>query len=103
MLGAFVSIVIILFFSIKNNAVKPLLFLLVLLSGVLAVSYVDIQSLDYANRGNTREETWASMYEEASRSEEHTSEVQSLMRISYAVFCLKKKITKQTKAQIKEK
>src|SRR3546814_4889908 len=27
----------------------------------------------------------------AGRSEEHTSEVQSLMRISYAVFCLKKK------------
>src|SRR3546814_9004558 len=26
------------------------------------------------------------------RSEEHTSELQSLMRISYAVFCLKKKI-----------
>src|SRR3546814_8902212 len=42
----------------------------------------------------------------SSRSEEHTSELQSLMRISYAVFCLKKKkntkikqnttITKQT-------
>src|SRR3546814_6004155 len=29
------------------------------------------------------------------RSEEHTSELQSLMRISYAVFCLKKKITKK--------
>src|SRR3546814_5510019 len=33
----------------------------------------------------------------ASRSEEHTSELQSLMRISYAVFCLKKK--KQTQKQ----
>src|SRR3546814_9014418 len=31
----------------------------------------------------------------AARSEEHTSELQSLMRISYAVFCLKKKKTKQ--------
>src|SRR3546814_10832864 len=31
------------------------------------------------------------------RSEEHTSELQSLMRISYAVFCLKKKIKRQTK------
>src|SRR3546814_8192686 len=30
------------------------------------------------------------------RSEEHTSELQSLMRISYAVFCLKKKKTKKT-------
>src|SRR3546814_2816136 len=29
----------------------------------------------------------------AARSEEHTSELQSLMRISYAVFCLKKKTT----------
>src|SRR3546814_8898362 len=32
------------------------------------------------------------------RSEEHTSELQSLMRISYAVFCLKKK-NKQTKTR----
>src|SRR3546814_3128478 len=30
------------------------------------------------------------------RSEEHTSELQSLMRISYAVFCLKKKKDNQT-------
>src|SRR3546814_9173073 len=30
------------------------------------------------------------------RSEEHTSELQSLMRISYAVFCLKKKIQQTT-------
>src|SRR3546814_7953218 len=30
------------------------------------------------------------------RSEEHTSELQSLMRISYAVFCLKKKNHKKT-------
>src|SRR3546814_7108994 len=32
------------------------------------------------------------------RSEEHTSELQSLMLISYAVFCLKKKKTKKTHA-----
>src|SRR3546814_7796597 len=31
------------------------------------------------------------------RSEEHTSELQSLMRISYAVFCLKKKINRRNK------
>src|SRR3546814_7785068 len=37
----------------------------------------------------------ASRSAESSRSEEHTSELQSLMRISYAVFCLKKKTTKQ--------
>src|SRR3546814_4658413 len=34
----------------------------------------------------------------SARSEEHTSELQSLMRISYAVFCLKKK-KKKTKIQ----
>src|SRR3546814_3687589 len=32
----------------------------------------------------------------ARRSEEHTSELQSLMRISYAVFCLKKKTNRKT-------
>src|SRR3546814_4727343 len=34
------------------------------------------------------------------RSEEHTSELQSLMRISYAVFCLKKKKKSKTKQHI---
>src|SRR3546814_2074575 len=33
--------------------------------------------------------------DQMNRSEEHTSELQSLMRISYAVFCLKKKQLKQ--------
>src|SRR3546814_10005984 len=33
------------------------------------------------------------------RSEEHTSELQSLMRISYAVFCLKKKTKRKTNKQ----
>src|SRR3546814_5737967 len=33
------------------------------------------------------------------RSEEHTSELQSLMRISYAVFCLKKKKKKRNKTK----
>src|SRR3546814_2994598 len=35
------------------------------------------------------------------RSEEHTSELQSLMRISYAVFCLKKKKTQDKRKMIK--
>src|SRR3546814_6113976 len=37
------------------------------------------------------QEKWASSNDPLARSEEHTSELQSLMRISYAVFCLKKK------------
>src|SRR3546814_4264880 len=35
------------------------------------------------------------------RSEEHTSELQSLMRISYAVFCLKKKKQTNTNDQVR--
>src|SRR3546814_4128805 len=38
-------------------------------------------------------ENWKRPESEVGRSEEHTSELQSLMRISYAVFCLKKKST----------
>src|SRR3546814_2919658 len=41
----------------------------------------------------------APIYTVDQRSEEHTSELQSLMRISYAVFCLKKKKKKNTKTK----
>src|SRR3546814_4788950 len=43
----------------------------------------------FGRRGNDRDP--ARMNQHFLRSEEHTSELQSLMRISYAVFCLKKK------------
>src|SRR3546814_8039783 len=46
------------------------------------VSQPDIANLTHEQAGN---------YLTFLRSEEHTSELQSLMRISYAVFCLKKK------------
>src|SRR3546814_2254402 len=49
-----------------------------------------LSSKDATTQRNLEEvagELWAAL----SRSEEHTSELQSLMRISYAVFCLKKK------------
>src|SRR3546814_2456204 len=39
-------------------------------------------------------DTWSLLEMVKARSEEHTSELQSLMRISYAVFCLKKKTKK---------
>src|SRR3546814_4757911 len=47
--------------------------------------------------GNLRTllEKGGSYAEARKRSEEHTSELQSLMRISYAVFCLKKKTNKR--------
>src|SRR3546814_2279789 len=41
-------------------------------------------------------QAWSPRRDQA-RSEEHTSELQSLMRISYAVFCLKKKKISNTK------
>src|SRR3546814_10525355 len=42
--------------------------------------------------------SYLTLLERLSRSEEHTSELQSLMRISYAVFCLKKKKNRKTNA-----
>src|SRR3546814_2988575 len=47
-----------------------------------------------AERGGYGVEKFAAERGLAYRSEEHTSELQSLMRISYAVFCLKKKTNK---------
>src|SRR3546814_1285645 len=44
--------------------------------------------------------TWV-LAPDASKSEEHTSELQSLMRISYAVFCLKKKKKKNITIRMK--
>src|SRR3546814_10363718 len=46
------------------------------------------------NAVRTNDITWLPW---GSRSEEHTSELQSLMRISYAVFCLKNKNTQENK------
>src|SRR3546814_2396505 len=57
----------------KSSRLPPLL------QGVEALAV----AFDLAIRG-------PSVAAEAARSEEHTSELQSLMRISYAVFCLKK-------------
>src|SRR3546814_5408581 len=48
----------------------------------------------YADKPKARGNDWGSFVRKPDprlRSEEHTSELQSLMRISYAVFCLKKK------------
>src|SRR3546814_7083170 len=47
-------------------------------------------------RAPQRESAADSAFRHVTRSEEHTSELQSLMRISYAVFCLKKKKPKNT-------
>src|SRR3546814_2881145 len=51
------------------------------------------------NRCNGRNRRYRFAPKRHRRSEEHTSELQSLMRISYAVFCLKKKNTNTRKSQ----
>src|SRR3546814_10850552 len=53
--------------------------------------------LIFSDAGGTGRSYHASL----TRSEEHTSELQSLMRISYAVFCLKKKTQKQKRSNKK--
>src|SRR3546814_3450897 len=60
----------------------------------------DLQNYIVAAERGDLEEAATALADAVDRSEEHTSELQSLMRISYAVFCLKKKkqhntITKQ--------
>src|SRR3546814_8072935 len=51
--------------------------------------------VDVAVAGHRPVDALAHAQAQQGRSEEHTSELQSLMRISYAVFCLKKKNNKQ--------
>src|SRR3546814_5569825 len=55
-----------------------------------AMGVGDLRGAAPSTRGPEWTNLWCSGCH-ASRSEEHTSELQSLMRISYAVFCLKKK------------
>src|SRR3546814_10482267 len=63
-----------------------------LLYGIITVSGNDA-CVVLAEGLQGTEQAWVSQMnaEAKKRSEEHTSELQSLMRISYAVFCLKKK------------
>src|SRR3546814_6056691 len=59
--------------------------------GVLAHEFFLWHDPDNANRFLVISQTYGSQPEDLVRSEEHTSELPSLMRISYADFCLKKK------------
>src|SRR3546814_2635986 len=53
---------------------------------------MQVQEIDHEAKADAIEDI-------AKRSEEHTSELQSLMRISYAVFCLKKKTNKNKRTK----
>src|SRR3546814_2498020 len=54
------------------------------------VAFIDLRGRQASHDGDRL--GFLGRHGDLSRSEEHTSELQSLMRISYAVFCLKKKI-----------
>src|SRR3546814_1787941 len=59
------------------------------------VNIIDVPDMTVSSSG-LREGLLYQALDERTRSEEHTSELQSLMRISYAVFCLKQKTTPLT-------
>src|SRR3546814_6065699 len=69
---------------IKTSSTLPTACRMVDAAGAPTTTFCELASMSSS-------ECWK--FETFSRSEEHTSELQSLMRISYAVFCLKK--TKQ--------
>src|SRR3546814_989431 len=64
-------------------------------TGLAFTAGIETQDMDWNGDGrvSTQEtlQSWYAVTVRTTRSEEHTSELQSLMRISYAVFCLKKK------------
>src|SRR3546814_2907762 len=83
---------------IRFAACEPrLAFGIALARGFLAVQYtrllVECHLINLA-RSDRRDQVFGEVLHHQCRSEEHTSELQSLMRISYAVFCLKKKTSK---------
>src|SRR3546814_10288930 len=67
------------------------LFALTLVAGALPAAAQDIAGPAANEKVNQIIVYGEDRCEPSSRSEEHTSELQSLMRIQYAVFCLKKK------------
>src|SRR3546814_2542393 len=84
------------FFQVVMPALKPIIVTLAIFSFMAALndfmwplivlSDQNLQTLPVALASLSREHV-----QDNERSEEHTSELQSLMRISYAVFCWKKK------------
>src|SRR3546814_3822560 len=60
-------------------------------AGVKQITFPEVTFPDFLHWSGTNAEALVQGFVRTDRSEEHTSELQSLMRISYAVFCLKKK------------
>src|SRR3546814_3457877 len=68
-----------------------------------AGNFLDLADAAERRSGQHRPHRVGVAQKRCGRSEEHTSELQSLMRISYAVFCLKKKKQSKTHDTIKIK
>src|SRR3546814_3602969 len=75
-------------FRVGEAAIVTFLFSFALLLSVLTAEPVELPRCRVALGAELGQQS-------LDRSEEHTSELQSLMRISYAVFCLKKKKTEE--------
>src|SRR3546814_9720680 len=88
-------------FRSRDQFLHPLGQLAAAAVGVAAVHdqrhRIDLVAVD--QRVHAHERASVEAQEVVVRSEEHTSELQSLVRISYAVFCLKKKKTKKKDQQ----
>src|SRR3546814_4099184 len=81
--------------SLGAASVHEAIYCLLMLGGGFMAGSANIAELDPRAEGFPvlRETRDAQLRTVMSRSEEHTSELQSLMRLSYAVFCLTKKNT----------
>ena len=66
MLGVATGVFIFFMVGMKNSSFKPFFMILLALVSMLLVANLTMQSLDYADRGNTREQTWRELYEDAS-------------------------------------
>src|SRR3546814_2677330 len=84
--------------GVTVNSTASLAFVDVRTGYVYATTQADAAMTDLADAWQSETALDAKrMAAEQKRSEEHTSELQSLMRISYAVFCLKIKTTNKVK------
>src|SRR3546814_10326390 len=81
-------------FNMDNPLAHPIAAKLILLALTAGVAFhAKLRVIPVLSKDNLGAMAWHVIA--VTRSEEHTSELQSLMRISYAVFCLKKQKTTQ--------
>src|SRR3546814_10245427 len=76
---------------LQDNGLSPMFISMNAGKRSLTLDLKKPEAQDVVNRLVERSDVLVQNFKAGTRSEEHTSELQSLMRISYAVFCLKKK------------